>query len=332
MNLFDIYKKILCKILDEFPDKIGKCRVDSELFESDDDCGLKKYLPQCIYHYTTKDVLWNIIMEGSDLYCTYFEELSDPTEFKTGMFAETRIWRKVCNGDTERFVRPLAYFDELSGSEGIYLCPWIMSFSLARDKTSQWKEYTDCKNGGYAIGFNPINIVKKIEGHNLMTNDAWSWTLLLPCMYVGYDDSVKIERVIRYLLNDVSSELKEFLDKGGHKENNEHIARALVYALSASLIKHADFREEKEWRLIVQPFGLHKAKDIIKLFGGKLRIKSGLFEYDMLYNAIEEIVVSPHGPNDTLLDVAKIITTAKSGAEADNKINVVVSESPYRGE
>jgi hypothetical protein len=33
----------------------------------------------------------------------------------------------------------------------------------------------------------------------------------------------------------------------------------------------------------------------------------------MLYNAIEEIVVSPHGPNDTLLDVAKIIEASGIG-------------------
>lgn len=329
MNLFDIYKMILCKILDEFPDKAGKSCVNSELIQSADDCDLVRCLPKCIYHYTSKEVFWKILMGKTDLYCTYYRELSDPKEFLTGICEVGSAWRRMCNGDTRKYTRLFAGIIAMSGDFETDYNSWAMSFSLNKDATHLWKEYTDRKDGGYAIGFKTENIIKKLREYKCFSNDKWSLISCLPCIYDGDDDADKIGNVVEYVLDEVCNKLTYLLDQKYKDGKNEEIARSILCMLLSSIIKHKDYREESEWRIVVVPF---RMKSLIRMIGGKLRIKSGLFRRSELHDAIEEIVVSPHGPKDVLYDIARVVVGANYDArDARNKISVVSSGSPYRG-
>jgi len=164
--------------------------------------------------------------------------------------------------------------------------------------------------------------------------DAWALIAFLPCLYSGYDDQGKINAVLNYVFNEVTIDLKMLLDKRQKADNNEQIARALLYLLMASIIKHSDFNSEDEWRLIVQPIELSElvklqgCADAVAMIGGKPRIRSGLFgnERHMVSGLIEEIVVSPHGPSDLLQERAQLFLALRG---IDTSI-VVKSESPYK--
>lgn len=314
MTLYDVYEKIIGKLLELFPEKKASR----------------------IYHYTSKEVLWEFLKPDNDFYCTYFRDLSDPTEFQTGMNALTRMWRKHCGGDEEEFLRPIERAYAMSGKESRNLTPWVMSFSAARDKTSQWMSYTDSMVGGFSIGFNMVRIKQIIQNNTNQSYVAWSLITLLPCLYSGHDDQSKINAVLEFVLQEVACDLKNFMDKRQADKHNLEIARALLYLLMASIIKHSDFSSEEEWRLVMQPIelseladrGLTGDKSAFAMIGSKMRLRSGLLgESNMISSLVEEIVVSPHGHSDVLYDRAQLFLTLR-GLDATI---VVASESPYRG-
>ena len=303
---FEIFDKFRNKILELFPEK-KELRV---------------------YHYTSSEILWEFMKPGGDFRCTFYSALSDPTEFYTGMSAETRFWRKLHKELNVDFTMPL--YDVSSAAESV---PWIMSFSAARDETSLWRDYTS-RTGGYAMGFNVENITKAIIEDSHLEHDKWVLINFLPCIYYGCDDMHKINELIKYALTELTFEFAAFLSRGSEKDRdeNERLARTYLWLLLASVIKHKDFRDEQEWRLIVQPLELKSAGRKCEMVGGKIRIASGLCgTRRRLINFIDEIIVSPHGPSDSLRLMAEMFVSL-SGFGGDGESRIVASVSPYRGE
>ena len=315
MNLYDIYDKIILKIFEFFPEKKA----------------------ERIFHYTSESVLWEFLKAENDLYCTYCKSLSDPTEFLTGMCVVARMLRDHCGGNEDGFLQPIEAAYAMSGNEGKNFLPWIMSFSMSKDKTELWRKYTNVVAGGYSIGFCVDKIKACLSMSNNQSSDAWILISLLPCLYSGCDDQDKINALLEYVLDDISIDLKVLMDKRKRADDNEQMARALLYLLMASIIKHSDFSGEEEWRLVVQPIELtevanHKLpgeSDAFAMIGGKPRLRSRLFGSGITISSlIEEIVVSPHGPSDILQDRAQLFLALRG---IDSSI-VVKSVSPYRGE
>lgn len=334
----NIYKKLLRKMLEIFPDK----NVNT------------------VYHYTSLDVLWEFLKPDYDFLCTYCKELSDPTEFtKTGLYACTRMMRKFSDGNFEEFAVPLSGVNALSGSSGLNLFPWTMSFSTASDETSQWKNYTDSVRGGCAIGFNTEKIISGVELG--VANEGWSWVNFLPCVYVKHDSDELIYDLFQYAMTEVVGDLAETLSRGKDIDQGANTAKTMVFLLLASLMKHRDFHAEREWRLIVQPIELtHVAMDV-KIIGGKSRVKTGLWGTELVCpiktsgreqrmscsvsqmkvngkdmsnqrvsDMIERIIISPHGPSNDLLDRGELFVALRGLKNGDGPL-VVPSESPYRG-
>ena len=338
MTLYDVYEKILGKLLELFPEKKASR----------------------IYHYTSKEVLWEFLKPDNDFYCTYFRDLSDPMEFITGMGVVTRMWREYCRGEEDEFLTPLRYSVAMSGKYGKNLLPWIMSFSAAKDKTSQWRTYTNRIEGGFSVGFNVDVIRQRLNENNNRSHGAWSLLSFLPCLYTDCDSQESINALLKFVLRDVVVDLKRLLDARQHVDNNEQIARSLLYLLMSSIIKHSDFKEEQEWRLVVQPIELNEVAEQVEMIGGKPRIRTGLFgakasvtslnkqdfgamtkkdglgkqeslqNDHMLSSAIGEIIVSSHGPSEILHDRAELYLALRGVGEGERSM-VVSSESPYRG-
>ncbi len=221
----NIYKKLLRKMLELFPDKNANT----------------------VYHYTSLEVLWEFLKPDYDFLCTHCRELSDPTEFcKTGMFACTRMMRKLSSGNSNEFLAPLSGANALSGSSGLNFFPWTMSFSTASDETSQWRNYTDRIRGGCAIGFNTEKIRRDVELG--MAHEGWSWLNFLPCVYVKHDSDEQIYNLFQYAMTEVVGDLAEVLSCGKDVDQGANTAKAMVFLLLASLMKHRDFHAEREVR------------------------------------------------------------------------------------
>lgn len=320
-----VHDKLLKTMLDFFPGKNG----------------------DTVYHYTSLDVLWEFLRPDYDFLCTYCRALSDPTEFKTGMFACTRMWREFCGGNSDEFLIPLSGANVLSGDSGLNFFPWTMSFSLASDATSQWKNYTDKMKGGCAVGFDRNKILKNVfyapdgegvsfsEGNgeatrNLLRNDFISF---LPCIYMGYDDDDRIRELFRYYMTEVVGDLADKLSGGENEDKRAHnTARTLIFLLLSSIIKHEDFKDEREWRLIVQPIELSEDVEAVSIVGGKPRMKTRVWgNKQKVRDLIRRIVISPQGPSDNLLEMAKLFVALREPKNGGSPL-VVPSESPYRGE
>lgn len=306
MKLFEILDKLREKMLELFPQKSARH----------------------IYHYTTSEVLWEFLKPNNDFLCTYCKALSDPTEFKTGVFAVTRI----CQELHIEFTKTLSYMNLLAGVSGNNLWPWVMSFSIERDDTRQWRTYTSKSSGGYSIGFNVDRITNVLQSFDDRTHDYWALISLLPCVYVGHDDQTNIKEFVRYALIDLKPELKGLLDRNIRREDSAEIADALLCFLLSSVIKHKDFREEREWRLIVQPIELANVADKCRMVGEKIRISSGLCEGRMkMSDFIDEIIVSPHGQTENLRAKAEMYAALRRLNNRDGKL-IVASESSYKGD
>ena len=300
-----------------------------------------------VYHYTSLDVLWEFLRPDYDFLCTYCKALSDPTEFKTGMFACTRMWREFCGGNSDKFLIPLSGANVLSGDSGLNFFPWTMSFSLDSDRTSQWKNYTDKMKGGCAVGFDKDKILTNIfyvsddesmpfpksngeATRDLLRNDFISF---LPCIYMGYDDADRIRGLFRYCMTEVVGELTAKLSGGGNEdERARNTAQTLIFLLLSSIIKHEDFKDEREWRLIVQPIESSEDVEAVSIVGGKPRVKTRVWgNKQKVRDLIRRIVISPQGPSDNLLETANLFVALR-GLKNGNGPLVVPSESPYRGE
>ena len=338
MTLYDVYEKILGKLLELFPEKKANR----------------------IYQYTSKEVLWEFLKPDNDFYCTYFRDLSDPMEFITGMGVVTQMWREYCRGEEDEFLTPLRYSVAMSGKYGKNLLPWIMSFSKAKDETSQWRTYTNRNEGGFSVGFDVDVIRQRLYENNNQSHGAWCLLSFLPCLYADCDSQESINTLLEFVLRDVVVDLKGLLDARQIADNNEQIARSLLYLLMSSIIKLSNFKEEQEWRLVVQPLELNEVAVQVEMIGGKPRIRTGLFgaktndksldiqdsvattkkdgqgQQDSLQNdhmlssAIGEIIVSPHGPSEFLHDKAELSLALRGVGDGERPM-VVSSESPYRG-
>ena len=322
----DVHIKLLERVLDLFPDKKG----------------------DLVYHYTSLDVLWEFLRPDYDFLCTYCRALSDPTEFQTGMFACTRMWREFCGGNSAEFLIPLSGVNVLSGDSGLNFSPWTMSFSLASDETSQWKNYTDKIKGGCAVGFDKDKILENVlyvlDGdermsssenngeatRNLLRNDFISF---LPCIYMGCDDVDRICELFRYCMTEVAEDIAAKLSCGEDDAERAHnTALTLIFLLLSSIIKHKDFKDEREWRLVLQPIELSESAEAVSIVGGKPRMKTSVWgNKQKVSDLIGRIVISPQGLSDNLREMVELFVALRGLKKRGGPL-VVSSESPYRGE
>ena len=351
-----IYRLLLERILELFPDKATNI----------------------VYHYTGLDTFMKLTRPNGDFQCTYFEDLSDGKEFYAGLKCLTDFWRS--HGGSPEVMKEGLLFQMLDGKVGDEskcggnFRPWTMSFSAAVDNTIMWQCYTDRQAGGYAIGFDSGALIEKIESCHCVANSSWTLISFLPCIYVavdnmphcksgkgfvyakaGADDDVKVQKLIKYVLNDLAKDLeKTLMSKDDSRNTQEEVkvantARVILEMTLASIFKHKDFSHEKEWRLVVQPIDISGLlsddnSDVcpIGYVGGKWRIASGVYGLSSkmfsgdcksggtntgsLSDLIRDIVVSPHGEQHILLQIAASRIRAR-------QCNAILrpSSSPYKG-
>lgn len=275
---------------------------------------------KCAYHYTTADVLEKFLADDGDLFCTHCRSLNDGGEFLVGAghfidYMKNRKWSQDLIARVTRQIVGFAQYD-LS-------MPWIFSFSWYNDSLSQWQNYTDRRDGGYAIGFSVdklIDLVMRRTDKADANSHYPVTTYYLPCIYVGIDD-VFAEFDIFFqkyaVLGDVYSA----------RIDNHLVTEVMCKALMlAAVVKDRSFYMEGESRLVMSA-NFDEAYKRITSIGGRARMPAFVKDdVGPLRDMICSVIISPHGKRDSLF-----VNALNLKRKYNSTFNIKFSSSPYRG-
>lgn len=275
---------------------------------------------ECVYHYTTADILEKFLSDEGDLLCTHCRALNDGGEFIVGVdqfiaYMNNRNWnRELIARVTER-IRGFTKYD--------LAMPWIFSFSLYNDSLFQWSNYTDRQDGGYAIGI-PIKRLSDLESRRMdkanKCNRYPVSTFFMQCIYVGLDDVFGMFDYFFRNYMDYNLVYSLRVDDG---LVNLVMNMALV---AASGIKDKSFYFEGEWRLVMSA-NFDEAYKRVKSIGGRARMPVCVKDdVGLLRDMISSVIISPHGRRDSLY-----INALNLKRKHDANFNIVFSASSYRG-
>ena len=298
-----------------------------------------------LYYYTSFDTFCKFVANGGDFYCTNYKMLNDASEMAIGVDFVCDYLQKKLNWANES----VSYFREVYlksiASENVVI-PWVMSFSRVQDSLHQWMAYTDSKQGGVAVGIRRAQLWSALDRDpgrysklavmpdgTKGRNRAFELRLL-PCLY-AIRDKLLIEDLVAEML---SPHLSTFARMGKTitllRPDDLILAINAVLELSA-VIKHDAFNAEEEERLILLPM----TRSVIdcEMIGGKKRWRTYLSEvqkegvmsakYRGLRGIIREVVISPHGNHDELLDSVQRVLTENDMTFC----RIEKSRLPYKG-
>ena len=202
---------------------------------------------------------------------------------------------------------------------------FISSFSGTGDSLPQWRGYCS-KGNGIAIGFNPyalkVGKIEVIKDFNQRTDDdPIVDASLLKCVYTDKDKEKVIGENLDSYLN---------VAQGKHPDlPSSRAGRVLVSTINlcSPMFKDVSFKEEREWRLVVDCYYGDVPERYFRTWGStvvpfiKVEVKTN---YAIDY--IKEVVIGPC-PNENLalLGVKKLLA-----GRGLHRVNVISSSIPYR--
>lgn len=211
--------------------------VDSFLAEQ------SKNPPEKLWHYTNTRGMLGILSSGK-LWATHTQFLNDASEM---LYAHAVLAGSIgCAFYSWKYrTRDRLgdeFLNELGKTIGRYLPICVISFSEAKNELSQWRAYGG-ESGSFSLGFMP-DLLQKYS--KLQKTTKFN---LYRCIY---DESEQLRLCERF----VSASIDAFLESRRAGEDAENsIPRICEEALRsfmmfAPLIKHSDFKQEAEWRLV----------------------------------------------------------------------------------
>lgn len=199
---------------------------------------LSRRPPSILYHYTSPEGLHGIV-ESREIWATNIHYLNDESEFHHALgiaSAEVELAKKKVSNNLDVCV--LSQMQEV-GLRKDYRQLFVASFSEKGDLLSQWRAY--CPNGGCSIGFVGTALARKDDP----TFRLW------PCMYELESQKETVRNVIEWCL----SEFRNAHVCGSNRHRKQRVQQTanhfrLIMSEVAPLLKHPEFSEEREWRLI----------------------------------------------------------------------------------
>ena len=241
-----------------------------------------------VYHYTTINTFEALTRERADFVCTYCGALNDKAEFSTGIELLERYFRQHPHASCGLSMATLK-----SMAEEPAFGSWSMSFSTVGDSLSQWISYTDRHDGGVSLGFSIDDLLNRIG----QSKRSAQLLYLVPCLYASVHEK-EIEDLIRFLFGPYRDAVhKQCMTKGCLVDESQSLAviTLSIALIFAAMVKDESFREEKEWRIVMQPFDEVITRGC-EFLGGKPRLYTHLFGKDFqVAQSIRDVVCSPHG-------------------------------------
>lgn len=196
-------------------------------------------LPDVVYHYTDYRGLKGILTSGH-FWLMHYRSMNDPSEVSHGYNAAKAVIEQYARGSdaahkqfwesfTTRFLRSAEYF-----------CHYVLAFCESADYLPAWRWYGD-DGAGFAIGLRKSYFLS-----------AKKSPMALVIGRVTYDEQTFSRHLLPYL--DLVSDLLRSLESAGEggKEASEELESMVApYLLAEALChKNAQYREEREWRIV----------------------------------------------------------------------------------
>lgn len=252
-----------------------------------------------LYHYTQPKVVEALLANGGDIGCVRVDTLADTTEFKFGF--DLFLDYLARQGWGQRYTEAMR--DVYDASE--YL-PWTASFCYEADSAHLWKNY--CPDGGMALGFSRNELFEAVN-RVCETSPGPGYadchtTLFLPCFYQGVHD---LDALFRAAVSDNIKEIARFRQNPCPDIRTASNVTAIAVVI-ASIVKHYDYREEHEFRIVKFPSLFGCEMEPINA-SGKMMVKSGIGKVTPggFRSLVRLLAVGPYGNTNELYAKACII-------------------------
>lgn len=263
-------------------------------------------MPKSLYHYTSIHGVEGILNTKS-IWATQLHFMNDSTEwlYALDLVRENLEDTIALPPDTSwwKFVEEAK--ESLRRIEGIEIC--VCSFSEVSNQLSQWRAY-----GGYEIAFDTTELG--------IIFDRYAFQLK-PCIYNLEEQRRIIDNIVRPVVAERDLVVGVSVADAGVNELQFRLVQQL--AAVAPVLKHPDFKEEKEWRAfgIVHPDDPHMGYHIrgtVIVPHCKLELKAGASP-----TPLRGIKVGPHPHQSLAVQGLKIFTR-------HSQIGVTASSTPFR--
>ncbi len=258
-----------------------------------------------LWHYTSLETLINIL-KTKQVWASDILYLNDATEYRYGLgIAKKAAEKKAATLDSAKsdVVERNIGKSVQDLDKGLMQQPvFVFSMSEEPDLLSQWRAYCG-DSSGCSIGFTP----------SMFTGLGFG-TTVVPCIYDEEDPMAQIVEIIDWAL-------------GPHVRTSD--ITQTVNARIASLvpaIKNPAFREEKEWRVVVQPSHWIDAPRIQYRIRKSMIVPYFPIPIGLKFAGIR-IGPTPH-PELSRSSVLRLLRTSESEVPATEVKNSVI---PYRG-
>jgi hypothetical protein len=260
-----------------------------------------------LYHYTSQAGLVSIV-SSKTLWASKIQHLNDQQELKIGLQEAKEALLAARTGEHELTRRARGYaaekIDDLSG-----INVFVASFSTERKQLSQWRAYSKGEVG-YSLGFFKTALAAAAEHMHFM---------LAPCVY----DPTGHMSVMWNIIEARTVEFEACVCSAHFDfefSRDEFHARIQADVLQhAPLLKHHDFYEEKEWRLVSTLDGLAKVTQNVR---HGLHSLVPYCEFPLVFDEkllLDEITIGP------CLDVTRALDGVRALLFTRGLQNIVVS-------
>lgn len=196
--------------------------------------------PHQLFHYTDAQAVVYIV-KPLPFWATHAGYLNDQTEFIAGMNIVRETIQELLTDEPQLHLRRMLERVQsgLAHEEHRDVYPYLVSFSASEDSLSQWRAY-GASGSGFAIGYNVATLQRSGR--------------LFRCVY---DASVLTEQLRCNYRSDIVPLLEECL-RGRVNFPPDYLVPGQVneglltyFRSMAASYKHAGYRDENEWRLVV---------------------------------------------------------------------------------
>jgi len=198
---------------------------------------IQRSAPEALYHYASVRGLQGIL-ESGEIWATNVHYLNDISEYTHALGLAREYLRQLETSaapDVSVAVSEMLF--QLDRLQEIEI--FVASFSEEMDLLSQWRAYCPAR-GGFSIGLSPSSIVAGRHA-NVDLN-------LRRCVYDSIEQQTLIRDVVEWSIGPQRPESQKDVALWAQSVSVWFLK---LMALTAPILKHPSFHEEKEWRLIV---------------------------------------------------------------------------------
>jgi DUF2971 family protein len=203
--------------------------------------------PDVLYHYTSWSGFEGIVGRQR-LWATDFRTTNDPAEITSAdssvLEVAQALRRKVFGARARLLTAFISSFERTRAATMIV--PYLVCFSQARDKPSQWRKYA-AEGTGVCIGFRVLRDEKLEEDVRTFGRATLSVT------YEEEHWRSTVQMGFREILDSFQSFVKNHSADEGWARNLAWNALSRIAAFAAMSAKQSSWSEEEEWRHVAFP-------------------------------------------------------------------------------